>query len=41
MATKNVPRPESEPNDEREPPVGALPWQVVIRLAHQRALDEV
>jgi hypothetical protein len=40
MATKNVPRPESDSSDEREHLVGALPWQVVVRLAHQRALDE-
>lgn len=40
MATRHVPRPESEPTDERAYPVGALPWQVVIRLAHQRALGE-
>ncbi|WP_318569241.1 hypothetical protein [Salinigranum marinum] len=40
MATKNVPRPESESNDEAEHPTGVLPWQAVVRLAHQRALGE-
>lgn len=40
MATKNVPRPDAESNDEGEHPMGVLPWQAVVRLAHQRALGE-